>query len=31
MLENNWTRGNGIGFAVTRTRDKTYVGRWLST
>jgi D-alanyl-D-alanine carboxypeptidase len=26
MLENNWTRGNGIGFAVTRTRDKTYVG-----
>ena len=26
MLENNWSRGNGIGFAVTRNRDKTYVG-----
>jgi D-alanyl-D-alanine carboxypeptidase len=26
MLENNWTRGNGIGFAVSRHRDKTYVG-----
>ena len=26
MLENNWTRGNGIGFAVTRNRDKVYVG-----
>ena len=26
MLENNWTRGNGIGFAVTRDRDKIYVG-----
>jgi hypothetical protein len=26
MLENNWTRGNAIGFAVTRNRDKTYVG-----
>jgi hypothetical protein len=26
MLENNWTRGNGIGFSVTRNRDKTYVG-----
>jgi CubicO group peptidase (beta-lactamase class C family) len=26
MLENNWTRGNGIGFAVTRDRDKLYVG-----
>jgi CubicO group peptidase (beta-lactamase class C family) len=26
VLENNWTRGNGIGFAVTRERDKLYVG-----
>jgi CubicO group peptidase (beta-lactamase class C family) len=26
MLENNWTRGNGIGFSVMRNRDKTYVG-----
>jgi CubicO group peptidase (beta-lactamase class C family) len=26
MLENNWTQGNGIGFAVRRVRDKTYVG-----
>jgi CubicO group peptidase (beta-lactamase class C family) len=26
MLENNWTQGNAIGFAVTRVRDKTYVG-----
>jgi CubicO group peptidase (beta-lactamase class C family) len=26
MLENNWTRGNGIGFSVTRERDKLYVG-----
>lgn len=26
MLENNWTQGNGIGFAVNRMRDKTYVG-----
>jgi hypothetical protein len=26
MLENNWTRGNGLGFAVTRNRDKVYVG-----
>jgi D-alanyl-D-alanine carboxypeptidase len=26
MLENNWTRGNGIGFAITRTGNKTYVG-----
>jgi D-alanyl-D-alanine carboxypeptidase len=26
MLENNWTRGNGIGFSVTRNHDKLYVG-----
>lgn len=26
MLENNWTQGNAIGFAVTRVRDKVYVG-----
>lgn len=26
MLENNWTRGSGLGFAVTRNRDKVYVG-----
>ena len=26
MLESNWTRGNGIGFSVTRDRDKLYVG-----
>ena len=26
MLENNWTRGNGIGFAVTRDRDRIYIG-----
>jgi len=25
-LENTWTSGNGIGFAVTRVGDKTYVG-----
>jgi CubicO group peptidase (beta-lactamase class C family) len=25
MLENNWTQGNGIGFAVRRERDKVYV------
>jgi CubicO group peptidase (beta-lactamase class C family) len=26
MLENNWTQGNGIGFAVRRVKDKVYVG-----
>lgn len=26
MLENNWSRGNGIGFSVTRNGGKTYVG-----
>jgi D-alanyl-D-alanine carboxypeptidase len=26
MLENDWTSGTGIGFAVRRIRDKTYVG-----
>src|SRR5207249_11334083 len=26
VLENNWTRGNAIGFAVNRERDKVYVG-----
>ena len=26
MLENNWTRGNAIGFAVTRDRDKVLIG-----
>ena len=26
MVENNWTQGNAIGFAVRRVRDKTYVG-----
>ena len=26
MLENNWTQGSAIGFAVTRARDKVYVG-----
>jgi D-alanyl-D-alanine carboxypeptidase len=26
VLENDWTRGNAIGFAVNRDRDKTYVG-----
>jgi len=26
MLENNWSRGNAIGFAVSRNRDKTLVG-----
>lgn len=26
VLENNWTQGNAIGFAVNRVRDKTYVG-----
>ena len=26
MLENNWTQGNAIGFAVSRVRDKIYVG-----
>lgn len=25
-LENDWTTGTGIGFAVSRVRDKTYVG-----
>ena len=26
MLENNWTQGSAIGFAVSRVRDKIYVG-----
>lgn len=26
VLENDWTRGNAIGFAVERTRDRVYVG-----
>ncbi len=26
MLENNWTRGNGIGFAVSRDRDRVFIG-----
>jgi D-alanyl-D-alanine carboxypeptidase len=26
FLENSWTRGNGLGFAVWRYKDKTYVG-----
>lgn len=26
MLENDWTRGSGIGFAVSRVKDKVYVG-----
>jgi D-alanyl-D-alanine carboxypeptidase len=26
MLENDWTRGNAIGFAVSREKDKLYVG-----
>ena len=26
MLENNWTRGQGIGFAVNRVEEKVYVG-----
>ena len=26
VLENNWTRGNAIGFAVSRERDKVYIG-----
>ncbi|HUE89350.1 MAG TPA: serine hydrolase domain-containing protein [Vicinamibacterales bacterium] len=26
MLENTWTRGSGIGFAVSRNRDKLFVG-----
>jgi len=26
ILENNWTQGNAIGFAVSRVRDKTYIG-----
>ena len=26
MMENDWTRGNAIGFAVNRTGDKLYVG-----
>lgn len=26
VLENNWTQGNAIGFAVSRVRDKVYVG-----
>ena len=25
VLENNWTQGNAIGFAVRRERDKVYV------
>lgn len=25
-LENDWTQGTGVGFAVSRARDKTYVG-----
>jgi CubicO group peptidase (beta-lactamase class C family) len=25
-LESNWTRGNGLGFAISRIKDKTYVG-----
>ena len=28
MLENNWTRGNGIGFSVTRNRDKALRRPW---
>jgi CubicO group peptidase (beta-lactamase class C family) len=26
VLENDWTRGNAIGFAVSRDKDKVYVG-----
>jgi CubicO group peptidase (beta-lactamase class C family) len=26
VLEDDWTRGNAIGFAVTRVKDKVYVG-----
>ena len=26
MLENDWTKGNAIGFAVSRVKDKVYVG-----
>src|SRR5205807_5832128 len=26
MMENDWTRGNAIGFAVIREKDKLYVG-----
>jgi CubicO group peptidase (beta-lactamase class C family) len=26
VMENNWTRGNAIGFAVTREKEKLYVG-----
>lgn len=26
VVENNWTQGNAIGFAVNRMRDKTYIG-----
>jgi CubicO group peptidase (beta-lactamase class C family) len=26
VLENDWSRGNAIGFAVTREKDKVYVG-----
>ena len=26
MMENDWTRGNAIGFAVNREKDKLYVG-----
>jgi CubicO group peptidase (beta-lactamase class C family) len=26
MMENNWTRGNGIGFAVSRDKDRVQVG-----
>jgi len=26
MMETNWTRGNAIGFSVSRNRDRTYVG-----
>jgi CubicO group peptidase (beta-lactamase class C family) len=26
VLENNWQRGNAIGFAVSREKDKVYVG-----
>jgi D-alanyl-D-alanine carboxypeptidase len=26
VLENNWTRGNAIGFAVSREKDKVYIG-----
>ncbi len=26
VMENNWTRGNAVGFAVTRNRDRIYVG-----